>query len=147
MTDSKEKMTRGDYEDLLFEDDDKNDSKKAKSSRQTKKILNKNMHLMNMITNNKNVKQRKALIETMNKRQMKGVEKYVGQFLHGRIKIPPGTLKGLKKNKKFIYQLLNKKVPIHEKQKILIQRGGAIQSLAKLGFKALLPSLLGGEEI
>jgi len=125
---SREKLTRQDYEELIFD--------KPPSKSKPKKVLEKNVHLVNMITNNRNKEQQRALIETMNPKQMKGLATYLDQFLGGRIHIPKKTLNKLYKDKEFIYDLL-KKIPLKKKKALLLQKGGSIQSLAKLGFQAL----------
>jgi len=129
---SREKLKREDYEELIF---DKKKPKKKKSK--SKQIIDTHVHLINMIANNRNKKQKEAMIETMNQKQMNGIKRYLKEFLEGRVEIPKNLLKKLAKDKQFIYDLL-KDLPLKEKKTLLIQKGGSIQSLAKLGFQASL---------
>jgi len=131
-------LTRADYQALIDDDPQPvKEKKKKKKRKKSDKIIEDNVHLINMIMNNPNKQQQTAMINTMNKSQIKGLQKYLAQFLEGRIQLPPSTLKKLKKDKEFIYQLLNDKIPIKRKKEILIQKGGSIKSLAKLGYQTL----------
>lgn len=85
-------------------------------------------------------KQRHAVIDTMNNGQMKAVGTLVKSFLNNKIPVNDKALKKLKKDRKYLYGLINKKSTNSNKKKILKQKGGAI--IAPI-LGALLPALVG----
>ena len=89
---------------------------------------------------NKNKNQRKRLINSLNNKQMKGIEYLTNSFLQNKYKVDGIKLGQLKKDKKFIYNLANKKVPLNAKKKILMQKGGMLGNLLSLALGGLMGS-------
>jgi len=81
---------------------------------------------------NKNKKQRKKLINSLNGKQMKGIEYLTNSFLQNKYKVDGIKLSKLRKDKKFIYNLANGRFPLTSKKKILVQKGGILGSLLSL---------------
>lgn len=102
----------------------------------------KHLHLLNLMgSKNINTRQRKALINTMNKSQMQATKGMVNDFLNQRYPVPPKIIKRLKRDKQFIYDLVDRKTLFERQKKILRQRGGFLGILAGLA-ATILPSLL-----
>ena len=101
-----------------------------------------------MISNdNRNRSQRDAMIDTMNKSQVRRMGKLVDFFLNSRTKLPAKTIKLLSKNQEFVKPITENKVPVSTKKRIFKQKGGILPMLLPFAAKAAAPlagSLLSG---
>ena len=68
--------------------------------------------------NNRNQTQRDAMIDTMNKFQVRRMGKLVDFFLKSHTKLPAKTIKLLSKNQDFVKAITENKVPISKKKRI-----------------------------
>jgi len=87
---------------------------------------------------NKNNKQRKKLINSLGNKEMKGIEYLTNSFLQNKYKVDGIKLSKLRKDKKFIYNLANGRIPLNSKKKILVQKGGMLGSLLSLALGGLM---------
>ena len=101
-----------------------------------------------MISNdNRNRAQRDAMIDTMNKSQVRRMGKFVDFFLNSCSKLPAKTIKLLSKNQEFVKAITENKVPVSTKKRIFKQKGGILPMLLPFAAKAAAPlagSLLSG---
>ena len=100
-----------------------------------------------MISNDNRLAQRDAMIDTMNKSQVRRMGKLVEFFLNSRTKLPAKTIKLLSKNQEFVKAITENKVPISTKKRIFKQKGGILPMLLPFAAKAAAPlagSLLSG---
>ena len=101
-----------------------------------------------MISNdNRNRVQRDAMIDTMNKSQVRRMGKLVDFFLNSSTKLPTKTIKLPSKNQEFVKAITENKVPVSMKKRILKQNGGILPMLLPFAAKAAAPlagSLLSG---
>ena len=104
--------------------------------------------LAKMISNdNRNRAQRDAMIDTMNKSQVRRMGKLVDFFLNSCTKLPAKTIKLLSKNQEFVKAITENKVPVSMKKRIFKQKGGILPMLLPFAAKAAAPlagSLLSG---
>lgn len=84
-------------------------------------------------------KQKKALINTLSTEQIKTIGHMINNFLDRRIPVTEEAMKRLNKDKKYLYGLVSKKVPVKTKKKILTQKGGGILGPILAG---LIPSVV-----
>lgn len=84
-------------------------------------------------------KQKKALINTLSKEQINTVGHMINNFLEKRIPVNEQAMKRLNKDKKYLYGLVSKKVPVKTKKKILQQKGGFLLGPILAG---LLPAVV-----
>lgn len=134
-------LTRNDYLSLIKP---QKKPKKSNATNRRKRYANfeKHYHLLHLLGNtNKNKAQRKALIDTMNRQQLAAVRDALNGFLSEKITVPPRVLKNLKRDKKYIYALLQKSTPVETQKEILKQKGGFLGALMPLA-GALLPSII-----
>ena len=104
-----------------------------------------------MISNdNRNWAQRDAMIDTMNKSQVRRMGKLVDFFLNSRTKLPAKTIKLLSKNQEFVKAITENEVLVSTKKRIFKQKGGILPMLLPFAAKAaaplagsLLPSIVG----
>ena len=71
--------------------------------------------------NNRNRVQREAMIDTMNKPQIRQMGKLVDFFLNSHTKLPTKTIKLLSKNQESVKAITENKVPISAKKRIFKQ--------------------------
>ena len=96
--------------------------------------------LTKMISNdNRNRSQRDAMIDTMNKSQVRRMGKLVDFFLNSRTKLPAKTIKLLSKNQEFVKAITENKVPVSTKKRIFKQKGGILPMLLPFAAKAAAP--------
>ena len=104
--------------------------------------------LAKMISNNnRNKVQREAMIDTMNKPQIRQMGKLVDFFINSCTKLPRKTIKLLWKNQEFVKAITKNKVPISMKKRIFKQKGDILTMLLPFAAKAAAPlagSLLSG---
>jgi hypothetical protein len=82
-------------------------------------------------------KLRKAIITNSNNELVRSLCECVLNFLHGNIILTECCKRKLKKHKTVLRSLADKRVPMRDKKKIIVQRGGVLVPL--LG--AVLPAL------
>ena len=144
------RLSRKDYQRLAGIATEK---KKPKATRRRKSdqrggITVPDLLLAKMMSNDtRNQVQRDAMIDTMNKSQVRRMEKLVDFFLNSHTKLPAKTIKLLSKNKEFVKAITENKVPISMKKRIFKQKGGILPMLLPFAAKATAPlagSLLSG---
>lgn len=110
-----------------------------KKKKGDKKWFKENVHLFGMLSKaNKNKKQKEAVIDLMDKKQISGVKKLADQFLKAKYSVPELQLKKLKKDRDYIYKIAEASTPWKVKKKIISQRGGFISALIPLAANAIL---------
>lgn len=148
-------LTRDDYLKLIQDVSQKDNlvlppRKKRQSPRLRKmrgggggnnKLFKKNLYLYGLIGQNSNKAQRRALIDSMNQSQMRGVQHLISDFLKKKYEVPTKILKKLRRDRRYIYDLLNNDLPIENHKEILKQRGGFISSLIPLAGALASPML------
>lgn len=82
---------------------------------------------------NRNARQRKAIIDTMDRSQMNQFGQVMKKFMKSDYKMPRKDLNRLKKDRAFVSALMDSRVPLETKKKILRQKGG---------FLGILPAVL-----
>ena len=107
------RLSRKDYQNLIGI---ANEKKKPRARRRRKSdqrggITVPDLLLAKMISNdNRNRVQRDAMIDTMNKSQVRRMGKLVDFFLNSRTKLPAKTIKLLSKNQEFVKAITENKV-------------------------------------
>lgn len=146
------KQTRGDFARMIG----LKKAKKQKRKRKTKQTgsgklspaLMTGLVLGRMLSNkNKNVKMKKAIVDTMNGGQMNAITGVVKKFVdkrHSTSGLPKKYLTRLADDTKFVNALLRAKTPLNIKKKILTQEGGFIAALLPTILKTVGTTLLGG---
>lgn len=123
----KKKWSKRDYQKLVLE------TVKKKRKENAKNKSNANMYLYGMLSkDNANKKQRNLLINSLDNKQMKGIQKLTKNFLASKYPLDPKQLKHFAKYKKSIYALQSAKTPLSMKKNILKQKGGFLHSLIPL---------------
>ena len=140
----KKKLTRKDYEKMIFSGTSAPGKRGRVSKRQKGGIMVDDLVLAKMIgQNNRNARQRRAIAETMNNSQIRKLGYIIRDFLNSNYKLTGDQIKKLTRNKKFISALINPKVPSHLKKEIYVQKGGFLGALLPIAAKVLGPVLLG----
>ena len=125
------KLTRSDYEELIGLKAGRGKRKKwgkrsLKGGGKTRSHLPEAMMLAHMMSKtNKNAKQRKAIVDSLNATQMRDVGHLVRGVLNVRRKLPEKQINQLIRNRKFIDAIVKGKGALSTRKKILSdQRGG-----------------------
>ena len=140
------RLSRKDYQNLIGIANEKKKprAKKRRKTNQRGGITVPDLLLAKMISNdNRNRPQRDAMIDTMNKSQVRRM----GKLVDSRTKLPPKTIKLLSKNQEFVKTITENKVPVSTKKRIFKQKGGILPMLLPFAAKAAAPlagSLLSG---
>lgn len=119
---------------------------KKKSTRKASvvSLANKNRALWELVgSRNSNTKQRTAIINKMSKNQFDDIAKLLRAFMSGRFPVSSDVLQKLKRDRKYLYSLAEKRTPVKVKRKILRQKGGFLPLLAPL-IASVVPPLVGG---
>ena len=144
------RLSRKDYQNLIgiANEKKKPSAKRRRKTNQRGGITVPDLLLAKMISNdNRNQSQRDAMIDTMNKSQVRRMGKLVDFFLNSRTKLPAKTIKLLLKNQEFVKAIPENKVPVSTKKRIFKQKGGILPMLLPFAAKAAAPlagSLLSG---
>lgn len=129
--------------------------KKAKRKRRVKMsggaalslpTMNDAVLLARMLTKkNRNAKQRNAIIDTMDNAQMNQFGKMVKQFMSSDYKMPAKHLKRLQRDNKFVKALMDPRVPLVTRKKILqqTQKGGFLGAVLPMLLKSVAAPILG----
>jgi len=105
------------------------------------KTLQKNFHYLYAIVKGlRNKQQRDALVDLMTKSQLACIKQMITSFLKGKIQLDAGSMKKLKRDRKYLYSLVRPETPIKTKKKVIKMKGG-IFFAPLLG--ALAPALIG----
>ena len=129
------RLSRKDYQNLIGIANEKKKprAKRRRKTNQRGGITVPDLLLAKMISNdNRNQLQRDAMIDTMNKSQVRRMGKLV---------------KLLSKNQEFVKAITENKVPVSTKKRIFKQKGGILPMLLPFAAKAAAPlagSLLSG---
>ena len=125
------KLTRSDYKELIGLKAGRGKRKKwgkrsVKGGGKTRSHLPEAMMLAHMMSKtNKNAKQRKAIIDSLNATQMRDVGHLVRGVLNVRRKLPEKQINQLIRDRKFIDAIVKGKGALSTRKKILSdQRGG-----------------------
>ena len=144
------RLSRKDYKNLIGIANEKKKprAKRRRKTNQRGGITIPDLLLAKMISNdNRNRSQRDAMIDTMNKSQVRRMGKLVDFFLNSHTKLPAKTIKLLSKNQEFVKVITENKVPVSTKRRIFKQKGGILPMLLPFAAKAAAPlagSLLSG---
>ena len=136
------RLSRKDYQNLIgiVNEKKKPGAKRRRKTNQRGGITVPDLLLAKMISNdNRNRSQRDAMIDTMNKSQVRRMGKLVDFFLNSRTKLPAKTIKLLSKNQEFVKAITENKVPVSMKKRIFKQKGGILPMLLPLQLKPQLP--------
>ena len=96
-----------------------------------------------MSKKNRNAKQRSAIIDTMDNSQMKQFGRVMKSFISSKYKMPRQYLKKLKRDRHFVTAMMDPRVPLATKKKILSQKGGFIPAILPAILKTVAAPLLG----
>ena len=125
MAKKKNKWTKKDYENMIEREN-------------TENWLEQNAPLFDILTSEKRKKQRNLVIDTLNTKQGKDIEKLFQQMLKTRKILPKKVLKKLVKNRKELFKMASKKTSLKEKKKNLkIKGGGMVIPLFKYAMKII----------
>ena len=116
------RLSRKDYQNLIGIANEKKKprAKRRRKTNQRGGITVPDLLLAKMISNdNRNRSQRDAMIDTMNKSQVRRMGKLVDFFLNSRTKLPAKTIKLLSKNQEFVKAITENKVPSQQKREFL----------------------------
>lgn len=83
------------------------------------------------------------MIDTMSKSQMNATKSLVNDFLNEKYKLPPKIKKKLKRDKKYIFHLVDEQTPFEEQKAVLKQKGGFLQFLLPLA-ATVIPAIIKG---
>ena len=116
------RLSRKDYQNLIGIANEKKKprAKRRRKTNQRGGITVLDLLLAKMISNdNRNQSQRDAMIDTMNKSQVRQMGKLVDFFLNSHTKLPTKTIKLLSKNQEFVKAITENKVPVSTKREFL----------------------------
>lgn len=120
---------------------------KSKKRKKTRKggdmTTQEHLPVLALLGSNKNPKQRRAIIETLTKQQLRILNDLINSFLDSRFQIPEDQLTHLNNSRDKLYKFVISEGNDEEQKKILRQRGGFLQALIPLAAKAILPGLKG----
>ena len=145
-------LTREDYKAMIGL------KKRAKSKRKRKSgvrmaggympggnVMANALFLARMLTKkNQNAKQRDAIVNTMDNKQMNQLSKVFKTFWKSNQQMPKKHLKRLQKDRRFVEAMMNPKIPLGIKKKILTQKGGILGALLPMVLKSVAAPILGG---
>lgn len=77
-----------------------------------------------------NTRRRKAILKQASNEELKGLFELCLNIIRGNLPITQPTFKHIKRHKKVIESLGNRRVPIYKKREIINQKGGFIGTLA-----------------
>ena len=97
--------------------------------------LKRNISIIKAL-NNLSQKQYKAVIQNSDKDLLFCLSNIIHNVNTGTVRVSPAVLKKLRRYRKEIYELCNKKITIKRRKNILVQKGGFL-------FSVLLPSIIG----
>lgn len=87
---------------------------------------------------------RKALVSIANRGQLRAVCECIENVLAGNIPVSSAQLQKLKRHRNTLRKLADRRLPVHEQKKLLMQRGGILLGpLIPMALSALAP-LIGG---
>ena len=115
--------------------------KKSKTNKAALKALDQQIHLLTML-GSKNRRQKKAMIDTMDGAQMKGVKKIASHLMNAHYPVGNNVGKKIMKDAKFIKQLIHPNTSLKTSKKILQRKGGFLPFLIPAA-TALLGPVLG----
>lgn len=90
--------------------------------------LKKNFALLRALES-VNARQRKAIISTSPNHLIRSICEIADNLLKGNVELNPQERKRLKKYKSLLRRIVDKKVPLNDKKKALIQQGGALPAI------------------
>jgi len=146
----KRKLTRRDYEELMYSDSGRKRRRRRTTGRSHRggggttgggRITPEAFMLAHLMSKaNKNAKQRKAVVDSMNASQMKHVGRLVRGVLETRRKLPKNQLRQLIRDRNFINALVKGRGSLDTRKKILKdQRGGFIGALLPIAASLAAP--------
>jgi hypothetical protein len=103
----------------------------------------KHRDFLTLLGNTKNKKRRNALIEVGTSGEIDGVSECILNILMGRVPLKPNQIRKLRKIKRYLRQLADKKCSLKKRKHILKQKGGFLGALIPIAVSAL-GSLFGG---
>ena len=96
---------------------------------------------LTLLANSKDVKRRKALLDVATKQEI--ISECLLNIVNGRVRISPSKIGKLKKIKRHLKDLTNKRCSFKKRKQILKQEGGFLTSILPVAL-SVLGSLFGG---
>lgn len=119
-------------------------NKKKSVSKKSKALKHKDY--LTLLSKAKNVKRRKLLIDLADCSEVRAISECIANVLTGNVRLNTAQKKKLKKHKKVLRFLMDKKPTASDKKKVLYQKGGFLTALLPLALSAvssLLPAIFG----
>ena len=98
---------------------------------------------LTLLANSKDVKRRKALLDVATKQEIDAISECLLNIVNGRVRISPSKIGKLKKIKRHLKDLTNKRCSFKKRKEILKQEGGFLTSILPVAL-SVLGSLFGG---
>ena len=102
---------------------------------------------LSLLANAKDRKRRKALLEIATKNEIDSLSEIIWNLVNGKVRVSPSKLKQLRKVKKHLHHLTNKRLSYKKRKNILMktpQQGGFLTALLPVAL-SVLGSLFGGK--
>ena len=100
---------------------------------------------LTLLANSKDGKRRKALLDVATKQEIDAISECLLNIVNGRVRISPTKIGKLKRIKKHLKDLTNKRCSFKRRKQILKQEGGFLTSLLPVAL-TVLGSLFGGRK-
>ena len=98
---------------------------------------------LTLLANSKDVKRRKALLDVATKQEIDAISECLLNIVNGRVRISPSKIGKLKKIKRHLKDLTNKRCLFKKRKQILKQEGEFLTSILPVAL-SVLGSLFGG---
>ena len=98
---------------------------------------------LTLLANSKDVKRRKALLDIVTKLEIDAISECFLNIVNSRVRISPSKIGKLKKIKRHLKEVTNKRCSFKKRKEILKQEGGFLTSILPVAL-SVLGSLFGG---
>lgn len=108
----------------------------------------KRKEYLSLLSTAKDRKRRKALLDIATKHEIDSISEIIWNLVNGKVKIPPSKLRQLKRVKKHLHHLTDKRISYKKRKNILMktpQTGGFLATLLPVAL-TVLGSLFGGRK-
>lgn len=102
----------------------------------------KKKDFLSLLSKSKEGKRRRALLDIASKQEIDAISECLLNILNGKVKLAPGKLNKLRKVKRHLRDLTNKKCCFKKRKQILKQQGGFLPTLLPVAL-SVLGSLFG----
>lgn len=116
--------------------------KKSQNSADRMSTALKKKDYLTLLATSKEAKRRKALLEIASRTEIDAISECLLNILSGKVKIPPKKLHHLRKIKRHLRDLTNKRCSFKKRKQILKQKGGFLPTLLPIAL-SVLGSLFG----